>query len=48
MTFFSHLYKDHDKEELIRTVDSIVSIIVQLAQLAATLYGIHWMIRHAH
>ena len=39
---------NHDLEEFIRTVDSLVSIVLQIAQLGITIFGIHWMIHHAH
>ena len=48
MTFFEHLYKDHAKEELIRTIDSMLSLVLQLAQLAATLVGLHYIMTHPH
>ena len=48
MTFFKHLYKDHEKEELIRTVDSIVSIVLQLVTLAVQVYGLHYIVTHPH
>ena len=48
MTFFAHLYKDHAKEELIRTVDSVISLFLQVAQLVATLVGLHYIMHHPH
>ena len=48
MIFFRYLYKDHEKEELIRTVDSIVSFVLQLATLAVQIFGLHYIMSHPH
>lgn len=48
MRFFSRLYKDHEKEELIRTVDSVISIALQLVTLFVQIFGLIWIMRHPH
>ena len=48
MTFFDHLYKDHAKEELIRTVDSLISIVLQLTTLGVQVFGLWWIMHHSH
>ena len=35
-------------KETIRTVDSLVSIVLQLAQIAITGFGLWWMMHHPH
>ena len=37
----------HEHEELIRTVDSMVSIVFQIIMLAVQLYGLHWIMTHS-
>lgn len=36
----------HEVEELIRTVDSMISILFQIIMLAVQLYGLHWIMTH--
>ena len=36
----------HEHEELIRTIDSMVSIVFQVVMLAVQLYGLHWIMTH--
>jgi hypothetical protein len=48
MTFFDHLYKDHEKEELIRTVDSVIGIILQVTTLGVQVFGLWWIMHHSH
>ena len=38
----------HDIKETIRTVDSFVSIVLQVAQIGITAFGLWWMMRHPH
>lgn len=38
---------NHDLEEFIRTVDSFISIVLQLAQIGITAYGLHYMMTHS-
>jgi hypothetical protein len=40
-------FLNHENEELIRTVDSIISIVFQIAMLAVQLYGLHWIMTHS-
>jgi hypothetical protein len=39
---------NHETEELIRTVDSIISIIFQIIMLGVQLYGLHYIMTHSH
>lgn len=48
MTFFKKLYRDHDREELIRTVDSVISIVIQFASLSIQAYGLWYITHHTH
>lgn len=48
MTFFNHLYKNHEREELIRTVDSMISILLQLTTLGVQVFGLWWIMHHPH
>ena len=34
MTLFAHLFEDHAKYEFIRTIDSMLSVILQVTTLA--------------
>jgi hypothetical protein len=47
MGLFTHLYKNHDREEWIRTVDSLVSVALQLITLAVQIYGLYWVTHHS-
>jgi hypothetical protein len=38
----------HEHEELIRTIDSIISIIFQIMMLGVQLYGLHFIMTHSH
>ena len=42
------LLGDHDREEFIRTLDSIVSIVLQLVTLGVQVFGLWWIIKHSH
>lgn len=48
MRIMKALYGDHNKEELIRTVDSILSVTLQLATLLVNVFGLVWLMRHTH
>jgi len=48
MGLISHLYGDHNKEELIRTIDSLISVVLQLATLAVNITGLYWLMHHTH
>lgn len=48
MTFIKKLLGDHDREELIRTVDSVISIALQVTTLAVQIYGLHYIMTHPH
>jgi hypothetical protein len=37
---------NHDLEEFIRTIDSLVSIVLQIAQLAISFYVLHYITHH--
>ena len=37
----------HEHEELIRTVDSIISIVFQILMLTVQLYGLHYIMTHS-
>jgi hypothetical protein len=39
-------FLNHETEELIRTVDSMISIVFQIIMLAVQLYGLHWIMTH--
>lgn len=41
------LYGDHNKEEWIRTIDSLISVVLQLLNLIVNIVGLRWLIRHA-
>jgi len=34
-------------DELIRTVDSIISIVFQIIMLGVQVYGLHWIMTHS-
>ena len=40
------LMGDHDREELIRTLDSVIALFIQALQLAVTMFGLWWMMHH--
>lgn len=40
-------FLNHDTEELIRTVDSMISIVFQVVMLGVQLYGLHWIMTHS-
>lgn len=40
-------FLNHDTEELIRTVDSMISIVFQVMMLGVQLYGLHWIMTHS-
>jgi hypothetical protein len=42
------LLGDHDREEFIRTLDSIASIVLQLVTLGVQVFGLWWIIKHSH
>ena len=48
MGIFRTLYSDHAKEELIRTVDSIINVVLQLITLGVQVYGLWWLTHHSH
>lgn len=38
----------HDRKETIRTVDSLIAIIIQLVSLGIQGYGLWWIMHHSH
>ena len=48
MSIIRLLMGDHDREELIRTFDSVIALFIQVLQLAVTVYGLHFMMTHSH
>ncbi len=48
MTLFAHLFEDHAKYEFIRTLDSMLSVILQVTTLAVQCYGLWWITHHPH
>lgn len=40
-------FLNHDTEELIRTIDSIISIVFQVVMLGVQIYGLHWIMTHS-
>jgi hypothetical protein len=40
-------FLNHETEELIRTVDSMISIVFQVIMLGVQLYGLHWIMTHS-
>lgn len=47
MTLFAHLFEDHAKYEFIRTLDSVLSVILQVTTLAVQIYGLHFIMTHS-
>jgi hypothetical protein len=39
---------NHDTKETLRTVDSVVSIVLQIAQIVITSYGLYFVMHHSH
>ncbi len=48
MSLFANLYRDHNKEELIRTIDSMISIVLQVTTLGVQIFGLWWIMHHPH
>ena len=48
MGIFKALYGDHNREEWIRTVDSVISVVLQLVSIAVQAFGVWWMVKHYH
>ena len=46
MTLFAHLFEDHAKYEFIRTIDSVLSVLLQVTTLAVQIFGLHWIMSH--
>ena len=42
------LLGDHNREEFIRTLDSLISIVLQLITLGVQIFGLHYIIHHPH
>jgi hypothetical protein len=42
------LFNNHSREEYIRTIDSIISIVLQVATLAIQCFGLWWIMHHPH
>jgi uncharacterized membrane protein len=40
------LLGDHNREEFIRTLDSIVSVVLQLVTLGVQIFGLHYIMTH--
>lgn len=40
-------FLNHDTEETIRTIDSMISILFQVVMLGVQLYGLHWIMTHS-
>ena len=39
---------NHDAKETVRTLDSVVSIVLQLIQIGLTAYGLVYIMHHPH
>jgi hypothetical protein len=48
MTWLKGLIGDHNREEFIRTLDSIVSIVLQLITLGVQVFGLRYIMTHPH
>ncbi len=48
MRFINKLLGDTDREAKIRTVDSVISILLQVTTLAVQIYGLHYIMTHPH
>jgi hypothetical protein len=46
MSFLKKLYGDHEREEFLRTIDSVVGIFLQLLTLMVQIYGLHYIMTH--
>lgn len=46
MSIVKLLFGSHEREELIRTIDSVVALFIQALQLAVTMFGLWWMMHH--
>ena len=42
------LYGDHNKEELIRTIDSLIAVVLQMITLGVQCFGLWWIMHHPH
>ena len=42
------LFNDHNREEYIRTIDSIISIVLQVLTLTIQCFGLWWIMHHPH
>ena len=47
MSIVKLLFGSHEREELIRTIDSVIALFIQILQLAVTVYGLHFMMTHS-
>ena len=39
---------NHDSKETLRTIDSVVSIVLQVIQIVLTAYGLWYIMHHPH
>jgi hypothetical protein len=46
MTWVTRLIGDHNREEFIRTLDSLVGIVLQVITLGVQVFGLYYIMHH--